>query len=232
MSCRVLLAVAGAQWAAAALAQSPAEPARFTQVDLQVDVSREVANDLMNASLYAELSDPSAPKVADELNRVAAAALKTAGEFKTVKASSGHAQTYPIYDRASKLTSWRGRTEVRLESRDVQAMAALIGKLESTMQVAGISFSASPSLRRETESELVTDAVAAFRARADIVTKALGGKGYRIRHMTLSTGGFAPGPRPLAVARMSAAAAEVTPPAFEAGTSTVNLVASGTIEVE
>jgi predicted secreted protein len=227
-----LVTLAGMLGAAAALAQTPLDPVRFNQVDLQAEVSREVPNDLMNASLFAEVSDPSAPKVADQLNRLTADALKIAAEFKTVKARSGYAQTYPVYDRANKLVAWRGRAEIRLESKDVPAMAALIGKLQSTLQLGGVSFSVSPDLRRQVENELITDGVAAFRARADIAAKALGGRGYKIRRIGLNTGGFAPGPRPLARAQMAPAAAEVAPPTFEAGTSMVNVVANGTIEVE
>ncbi len=227
-----LVALAGLLGAGAAAAQAPLDPVRFNQVDLQAEVSREVPNDLMNASLYAEVSDPSAPKVAGELNRLATDALRTAGEFKSVKARSGFTQTYPVYDRQNKLAGWRGRTEIRLESKDTQAMAALIGRLQSSLQLGGVSFSVSPELRRQVENELITEGVAAFRARADIAAKALGGRGYKIRRIGLNTGGFAPGPRPLARSAMAPAAAEVAPPAFEAGTSQVNVVASGTVEVE
>ena len=226
-----LVALAGLLGTAAATAQ-PLDPVRFNQVDLQAQVSREVPNDLMSASLFAEVSDPSAPKVADQLNRLGADALKTAGEFKTVKARSGYVQTYPVYDRANKLVAWRGRTEIRLESKDVQSMAALIGKLQATLQRGGVSFAVSPELRRQVENELITDGVAAFRARAEIAAKALGGREYKIRRIGLNTGGFAPGPRPRARAAMAPAAAEVAPPTFEAGTSMVNVVANGTIEVE
>jgi predicted secreted protein len=230
---RTLLALAGALGATVALAQAPADPVRFNQVDLQAEVSREVQNDLMNASLYVEASDPSAAKVADQLNRTSAEALRAAGEFRTVRARSGYTQTYPVYDRANKLTGWRGRTEIRLESKDVQAMAALIGKLQSTMQLGGVSFTVSPELRRQTENELINDAVAAFRARADIAAKAIGGRSYKIRRIGLNTGGFAPGPRPMAAARaMAPQGTEVAPPAFEAGTSMVQVVANGTVEVE
>jgi predicted secreted protein len=228
-----LVALAGMLGAAAALAQTPVEPVRFNQVDLQAEVAREVQNDLMNASLFVEANDPSAAKVADQLNRASAEALRTSGEFKAVKARSGYTQTYPVYDRANKLTGWRGRTEVRLESKDVQAMAALIGRLQSTMQLGGVSFTVSPELRRQTENELITDAVAAFRARADIATRAIGGRSYKIRRIGLNTGGFAPGPRPMMSTRaMAPQAAEVAPPAFEAGTSMVQVLANGTVEVE
>lgn len=228
-----LVALAGALGATVALAQSPVDPARFNQVDLQADVAREVQNDLMNASLYAEASDPSAAKVADQLNRIAADALKAAGEFKTVRARSGYAHTYPVYDRANKLTGWRGRTEIRLESKDTQAVAALVGKLQSTMQLGGVSFTVSPELRRQTEDELINEAVAAFRARADIAAKAIGGRTYKIRRIGLNTGGLPPVPRPMAASRaMAPQAMDVTPPVFEAGTSLVNVVAAGTVEVE
>ncbi len=228
----LLIALAGTLGAGAVIAQTPVDPVRFNQVDLQAEVSREVQNDLMNSSVYAEASDPSAPKVADQLNRLAAEALKTAGEYKSVKARSGYAQTYPVYDRANKLTGWRGRAEVRLESKDVQAMATLIGRLQSTMQLGGIAFTVSPELRRQTENELITEGVAAFRARADIATQALGGRSYKIRRIGLNTGGFMPGPRPMAAARMAPQGAEVAPPVFEGGTSMVNVVAAGTVEVE
>ena len=225
---RLLLALAAVPFAAAA--QVPPEPPRYNQVDLQAEVSREVPNDLMNASLYAEVSDPSAARVADQVNRVTAEALKTAGEFKAVRARSGGSQTYPVYDRNGKSTGWRGRSEIRLESRDTQAMASLIGKLQSTMQLGGVSFVVSPDLRRSTENELINDAVAAFKARAEIVAKAIGGRGFKIRRIGISTGGFAPGPRPMAMAR--AAPAEVAPPTFEAGTSMVQVGVNGTVEVE
>jgi len=225
---RLLLALAAVPFAAAA--QVPPEPPRYNQVELQAEVTREIPNDLMNASLYAEISDPSAARVADQVNRITAEALKIAGEFKTVRARSGASQTYPVYDRQQKLTGWRGRSEIRLESKDTQATAALIGKLQSTMQLGGVSFSVSPELRRQAENELINDAVAAFRARADIAAKAIGGRSFKIRRIGINTGGFAPGPRPVAMAR--AAPAEVAPPTFEAGTSMVQVGVNGTVEVE
>lgn len=221
--------------AAPALAQAPAysSDARFNQVELQAEASREVQNDLMTANLYAEASDPSAAKVADQLNRVAAEALKTAGAEKAVKARSGYSQTYPVNDRNGKVTGWRGRSEIRLESKDTRAMAALIGRLQATMQLSGVSFSVSPELRRQVENELINEAVAAFKARADIAAKAIGGKAYRIRRIGLNTGGGGgPVPRPMLARGMSAQSAEVSAPVFEAGTSVVNVVAAGTVEVE
>jgi len=213
-----------------ALAQAP-EP-RFNEVELQAEASREVQNDLMTANLYAEASDPSAAKVADQLNRVTADALKTAGAEKAVKARSGHSQTYPVNDRNGKVTGWRGRSEIRLESKDTRAMAALIGRLQSSMQLSGVSFSVSPELRRQVENELINEAVAAFKSRADIAAKAIGGRTFKIRRIGLNAGGGGPVPRPMLARGLAAQSAEVSAPVFEAGTSVVNVVAAGTVEVE
>lgn len=213
-------------------AQAQAPEARFNQVELQAEASREVQNDLMTANLYAEASDPSAAKVADQLNRVTAEALKTAGAEKAVRARSGYSQTYPVNDRNGKVTGWRGRSEIRLESKDARAMAALIGRLQSSMQLSAVSFSVSPELRRQVENELINEAVAAFRARADIAAKAIGGRAFKIRRIGLSAGGGGPVPRPMLARGMAAQSAEVAAPVFEAGTSVVNVVAAGTVEVE
>jgi predicted secreted protein len=214
-------------------AQGAVEPPRYNQVDLQAEVSREVPNDLMIASLAAEVADASAARAADQANRIAAEALKVAAEFRSVQTRSGLSQTLPVYDRQGKLTGWRARSEIRLETRDVPAGAALIGRLQATMQLRSVVFTVSPELRRQVENELMTDAVAAFRARAEIAARAIGGRSYRIRRVAINTGGFVPGPRAMAAARPAAAAAdEVAPPAFEAGSSTVQVSANGSVEVE
>jgi predicted secreted protein len=228
---RIPVLLAAALAAPLALAQSVTPAGAGPQVEISAQASREVANDLMTATVYVEASDPAAASVAATLNRVTADALKTAAQFPSVKARSGGNQTYPVYDRNNRQSGWRGRAEVRLESKDFQAMSELVGRLQSSMQLANIGFGVSPELKRQTENDLITEAVAAFRARADIATRALGGAQFRIRNLALNTGGQFPGPRPMA--RMSAAeAAPAPPPVFEGGTSQVQVGASGTIEVQ
>jgi len=213
-------------------AQVPAFEPRWNQVDLQAEASREVQNDTVQANLYVELTDASPAALAAQLNRVTADAIKAAAEFKTVQVRTGSNTTFPVYDRNQKLTGWRGRAEVRLESKDFAAAAQLIGKLQSSMQLGQVSFAVSPDLRRKTENELIVDAVAAFRSRAEVATKALGGKSYRIRRVSLNTQGAYPQPRPYMARAAAAAPAEVPPPPLEGGTAMVTVAAAGTVEVE
>ncbi len=214
-----------------ALAQAQPAQERYNTVELQAEAQREVANDTLTATLYAEASDASAAQVATALNRALNEALRLAGEVKAVRARSGNNQTYPVYDRAQKLTGWRGRAEIRLESRDFQAAAALVGRLQSTLQLASMQFSISTEARKAVENELVTEAIGAFRARADIVRQALAGKSYRLKRLAINTGGFV-APRPIMARALASASAEVVAPQFEGGMSQVTVTASGTVEIE
>lgn len=215
------------------MAQSSAAPEalRYNSIEFQAESQREVANDTLQATLYAEFTDASSVQVANSLNKTLADALKSAADYKTVRARSGGNQTYPVYDRQNKLTGWRGRAEIRLDSKDFAAASTLIGKLQAAMQLGGVSFAVSAELRRQTENELITEAIAAFRARADIVRLSFSGRAYKIRRIALNTSGFAPQPRPLMASR-AMASADVAPPPLEGGQSMVTVSASGAIEVE
>lgn len=206
---------------------------RYNQVSLEADVSREVQNDVMNATLYSEMNDANALQLTQKLNKVGNDAIATAKQYKNVKVRTGYNQTYPVYDRNNKLTGWRGRTEVRLEGKDFAAVSDLIGALQTTMQLGGVSFAVSPELRRDTQNELMKEVVTAFRQRADILRQALGAKNYKLRDMSVNTSGRIARPVVMAAtrAKFSAESADEAP-AFEAGTSEIQVSAVGTVELE
>jgi predicted secreted protein len=212
-------------------AAQPQTAEAYNVVELQAEAQREVPNDLLNASLYVEANDADAARLAAALNRITNEALKAAADFKAVRVRSGGSNTHPVYDRSQKLTGWRGRAEVRLESRDFEAASRLIARLQASMQLSSISFSVSPEQRKATENELIGEAIQAFRGRAEIVRQALAGKAWKLRHMSVNTSGSAPPPRPLLRA-MAAQSAEIAPPQFEGGMSTVQVSVSGAIQFD
>jgi predicted secreted protein len=229
---RMLLTALLVAVAPLALAQPVAPAGAGAQVELAAEATREVANDLMTATMVVEANDANPVTVANVLNRTTAEALRTAGEFREVRARTGGSQTYPVYDRNNRATGWRGRAEVRLEGRDFQQMAQLVARLQATMQLGGIAFGVSPELRRQTENDLIREAVAAFRARADIAAQALGARGYRIKRLAISSSASFPPPRPMARMAPAAVAEAAAPPVFEGGTSHVQVGAQGAVEVE
>jgi predicted secreted protein len=211
-----------------ALAQEAGQP-RYNLISLQAQAQREVQNDLLNATLYVELSDSSSATVANNLNKAVNEALRVAKEHKTVRARSGNNRTYPVYSKSNQLQGWRGRAEIRIESKDFEAASALIGKLQSNMQLGGINFMVAPETRRSVEDELTVEAIAAFKARADVIRNALGGKSYKISRLNVG-GGYSP-VQPFAMARSAVSSAEVTPPSLEGGSSQVTVTANGSVEI-
>jgi predicted secreted protein len=89
--------------------------------------------------------------------------------------------------------------------------------------------SVSPERRRKVEDELVVEALQAFQARAELVSKSFGASGYRLVEVHVGTGGGGP-PRPMM--RTMAADAEMAPPAIEGGTSELSASANGSIELQ
>ena len=206
--------------------ESPA----FNIVSLQAEASREVQNDLMQASLAVEMEDRDPAKLADAVNRAMQDALKTAAEFKSVNVRSGNYQTYPVYDK-TRFSHWRARHELRLESRDFAAAASLIGKLQGALQLSAMDFKVAPDTRRKMENELIAEALAAFNQRAEIVRTTLKAGAYRLKEMNIGTAGG--GMRPVfAFSRAMQAAEAVAQPAVEAGTSEVSVTVSGSIKLE
>lgn len=216
------------QFIPAAFAADQLEP-RYNVVELRAEAQREVQNDLMSAVLYVEMNDASPAALANAINKSVNNALQVAKGYPAVKARSRGNQAYPVYSRSNVLQGWRGRAEIRIESRDFEAASALVGKLQSTMQLANLNFSVSPESRKTAEDALVVEAINAFKARADVARTALGGRDYRVIRISIANGYSGPQPR-FAAARV-AAAPEVTAPSFEAGTSQVTVTASGAVEV-
>jgi predicted secreted protein len=213
---------------AAGNARSAEEPPSYNVVELQAEAQRDVQNDLMTASLYVEQSGEDPARVSNSVNKIVNEALRTAEGVKNVKASTEGYQTYPVYSKTARLEAWRVRSEIRIESRDFDAASNLIGKLQSTMRLSALGFTVSPEARRQAENELIAQAISNFRERADIVKHSLNGRGYKLRKMSISTGGFHPRP----VFARAMAAQEVAAPNVEGGTSQVTVMVSGTIEVE
>lgn len=228
---RILTGAAAGCCVLAIQSVAAAEPVlRYNTVELQAEVQREVQNDLLSASLYVELTDANPAALANAVNKSVNEALRVVKDYKGVSARSGNNQTYPVYAKGNVQQGWRGRAEIRIESRNFEAASGLIGKLQASMQLGNISFSVSPEARRAAENELMTEAIAAFKARAEIVKAALAGRGYKLQRLSLTNGYGAPPPR-IPVARMAVSAQEVAAPSLEAGVSVVTVTANGAIEV-
>lgn len=207
-----------------------ADDQRYNQISLRAEANNEVAHDRMHVTLYTESQHEEPGQLAAQTTQAINKALQQARQAKGVTVSQGSRSSYPVYEeKGQQITAWRERAELRLESGDFAALSKLTGELMQDMKMGSMHFSVSNSIRQENEDALLKDAVAAFRARAQLATEALGGSDYKIVSLNLNSGGnFQPEMiRSVAMKSMSA----MPTPDVEAGTRQISVNADGVIEV-
>lgn len=197
------------------------------QATLSAQAAAEVAQDQVTITLAAEVSGKTQEQVSQALNQRLQDALKQAGHPAGVAVHNGAYRIWPMNDRDGKLSEWRGRAEVLLQSRDFDAASRLAADLGAHMPVAGLSFSVSDERRSAEERKLLGEAVSSFKARAQALAQALGFDHYRLKSVDLEDSGMAPvspGPR-----MMRAMTADATPVPLEGGRERVSVSVRGSI---
>lgn len=205
----------------------------YNQVSLRAEASTEVAHDLMLVSLYTEQRDVDAAKLAMDVTQTINQAIEQAKAVSQVKVAMGNRNSYPVYDeKRTKIIAWRERAEIRLESSNFPALAKLTSQLLQSLNMDSMNFTVAKSTKEATEEQLIEQAIAAFQHRAELATKALNGKRYKLVNLHLGTqGGYqAPISRNQG-AVMFSMAADAPTPNIEAGTSYISVSAEGSIQV-
>lgn len=211
-----------------------AEPLNYDVINLQADARTEVANDLLMATLFIEMTNTDAGKLATEINRTLNQGVRLKQEFPAVKIDTGAQSTWPVYDAKNRLAGWRTRAELRVESKNFDAASQVIAKMAGSMQLAGMNFVLSPDTAATTENQLLDTALKAFRARADIVAKALGARTWKTVNLNISSNNGGPMPMPTyRAAAMTMEMAEAVPPQeVAAGNSNLTVSVNGTIQLQ
>lgn len=209
-----------------------AETPRYNQFRFQVESSRPVDNDRMQAVLGITAEDENPARLADNVNRTMDWALKRAQARPRIEVRSGGYRTHPVYDQ-ERIRRWRATQELVLEGGDFAALGTLIGELQERLQVTTVVFSVSPARRAAVEDELIGQALEAFRQRAELVRRQFAGRGYRVVDVSINTADS----RPLPVLRAEALeigslAKSAAPVPVQAGTSTVTVSVGGVIELQ
>ena len=216
--------------AIAGIAQANDAPDPMNRVSFQVESSREVTNDWIQAVVGITDEDTDSARLANRINTVMSKALAVAKTSPKLQVKSGGYSTHPIH-QDGKLRRWRASQDLILESADVEAVTALVGKLQADLQLRSIRFSISPERRRAVEDELIAEALAAFKARAEIVRKNLGAADYELVQVTINTQGGTQ-PRPMMMEARAMSVSRVAPPALEGGSSRLTVHVNGSVELE
>ena len=224
--------LAGAAMAQSAFAQSVIQAQPSGVLSLAAQASADVPQDVVDITLFYEQEAQDPASLTSVLNQRADAALRQAKGVDNVTAHSGSFTVYPSTDRDGRISAWRGRTEVVLESKDFAAASKLAGKMSDSMQVGSVTFSLSPEAQRASEQKLSTQAIASFKQQAQSSAQAFGYSGYAIREVNIGHNGSSPRPVMMMAARSMGADAKMSAPmALEGGTSTVTVNVSGSVQM-
>ncbi len=202
-------------------------PPVFNRINLAVSAQQEVDNDILVAVMYAQEEGNNATSLAKSVNRDIASAVKQAKQRDGIKVQTLDYTTDPIY-RQQTLNGWRVRQSIRLESRDPASLSELIGDLQRSLSVDRIQYVLSPEARTMIEDKLITEAIDRFNQRAKLIREQMGRESHQLVQMNINSSGHSPRPR-MAMAQMELS--KNSAPALEAGTQTVTINISGTIEL-
>jgi predicted secreted protein len=211
---------------AAASSFAGEEQVLFNRVYLDAQAERQIPNDEMRVILVTEHQGKSPADLAGRVNSDMAWALELAKGAKDVVAGTGSYRTFPLY-QDKLIVGWRATQELELTSTSMARLTELTGKLQERLQVRDMQFRPTKATRDRFQEELMEEALATFRRRAEIVGRHMPSKDYRIVEMHVNAGG---GPQPMmyerAMMKMDAGGA----PAVEAGTSLLIVTVSGNVQ--
>ncbi len=217
----------------AATAWADAAPAPQGVLNLAASASTEVTKDVLAITFSTTREGDAAAAVQSELKQALDAALteaKKAARPGDVEVRTGDFSLTPRYTDKGVITGWRGRAELIVEGRDLQAISQLSGRI-STLTIARVDSSLSRELRRKTEAEVSAEAIERFRTLAADYAGNFGYATYTIREVSVNTSEQGP-PPPMPVMRMramSASAAEALP--VEAGKGVVTVSVNGSVQM-
>lgn len=209
----------------AALAND-ADDATSTEIQFDANASQLVENDSMRASLFVEVEDSTPSAAAARVTQVTNDALRTLRRDGALRVRTGTYQTYPTSE-GGRITGWRARSELVIESEKIEQVSSAIASLSDTMQLSSVEFFPSVTLRDQVEMLLVDQAIKAFLEKARRIAKSFGAARFEVSKVEITSLGNGVPPMPM-MRTMSAESSGVAPD-FGAGTTRLSVSVAGTI---
>tara|TARA_R110002094_G_scaffold7854_2_gene17104 strand:+ start:1080 stop:1814 length:735 start_codon:yes stop_codon:yes gene_type:complete len=195
---------------------------------LSASAEDEIDNDVMNVTLIASHQAAQIFEASNVVNSQMAAALATLKTTKNIQYQTGNYQTQPIYQN-QQIVGWKASQNIELKSADVNQLSDILGKLQKELKISSISFDISQPIRQKVENLLSVEVLSRFKERAALIQKTMGAIRYQIVALDLNTGTQRP---PFGRVMMRAEMASISSaPAVEGGKSTINVEATGQIQL-
>lgn len=231
---KILLLVGLMSWAFTANAMPDTGQLNYNLVNFSTQVSQQVENDEVNATLSKILQNKSHTELAKRITETLNQANLIAKKYPTVKVATGNQATYPQYDKNSKINGWQGSANLNLQSNDTVAMSQLIAELQNFMQLEDLDFSVSDNKQKSVKQALMLEASKRFQQQANELLPAWNAKGYELVRLDFNGGdGFSTYRKSIRVSPMMAVAEASSIPSqdFQTGDSTITVTANGVIQL-
>ena len=203
------------------------EALTYNRIHLSTSANTQVENDTLIAILYVQREGAKLPDLANEVNQRIAEAVEQSKKVSGIDLQTLDYQSNPIYEKR-RLSGWRVRQSIRLESREIAKLSQLIGDLQRLLALESINYQVSPDKMRDVEETLIAEAIDSFNQRARLITDQFGYNHYRLVDITINTAGQ---PFHGIRARGLAMQSEIASPVIEAGKQNIDITVSGTIEM-
>lgn len=203
-------------------------------VRLAASTTVEVREDWLSVTLQSRQEAANPAEVQAKLKKEMTEALRkanTSASPKALEASTGATQIFPRTNRNGTIIGWSGSAEITLQGRDAEKIASVAGALNH-MAIINTQWSVSRELQEETEAKAQDQSIQAFRRKATDVAKSFGFGGYRLKDVSISSGGQGARPPLMVMAMSKSAEADMAAPLpTQAGNNTVVITISGSIEL-
>lgn len=204
-------------------------PLTYDRVSLSVQATEQVDNDVLVVVMYAQAEGTDSAALSKSVNRSIADGLDMVRRQADVSVQTLNYQVVPVYSD-KRLSGWRVKQAIRLESTNLPVLSALVGDLQATLAVQSMSYKISDEKRKVAEDRLIEKAINQFSERAALITRTLGSSGYRVVQINISSNNQAP--RPYLAMAEGASRRGAAAPVVEAGTQAVTVNINGTVEAK
>ncbi len=212
-------------------ATAPPQGPGFPQLSLSASAFREVTQDRVAVTLAASQEGAEPGPAQAQVNERLSPVLEKLKGHKDLEVESAGYRTDPVWKDA-QIVSWRAHGAIRITATPSEEFNKLIGQLSSQLNVESVTHFLSRDAQLAVEQELIDEAVAAYRAKAQTAAQALGYRNWTIRSVSLNDSG--PGqPQPLPRMMMArSASVDAAPMPISEGRTTVSVSVGGTVVLE
>lgn len=149
-------------------------------VNFSATAEQEVAYDVMQVALYIQEENNSLKTLNQSINDKVNNALAVIKKQSAVEIAENSRDTQVRYSDKGKQNGWSGRATLVLQSKDFSALSQVLGELDEKFAIENINPQLSVEARAALEDQLIIQAMAKFKHKAELLQQSLNAKGYQI----------------------------------------------------